>query len=327
MTTKQKIIDYIQQNRQAGATELADWLQISRQSVHRHLDQLIHNSELNKVGKPPKVYYLLNEQVPEMCVSEDINYGVAPKTKKLLEEHFIYLSPLGDRVDGYRAFKQWCGDRGFSIRDYAKKYQQVWSKYAEWRMGEWIEGTDKLKDTFEVVYLAKLFYADFYSLEIFGRTKLGQLLLYAKQSQNKGLIREVVDQIKPIIVKLIDRYKIDALVYVPPSVKREVQFMSELKRLLGLGLPVLEVEKVHRDIVIPQKTLNKLSDRVKNAEQSLLVTDKRSFDRVLVIDDAIGSGATINEVAKKLVEQNVAKRVYGFAITGSAKGFDVISEI
>jgi predicted amidophosphoribosyltransferase len=48
---------------------------------------------------------------------------------------------------------------------------------------------------------------------------------------------------------------------------------------------------------------------------------------VLLIDDAIGSGATINETARKLKERGLAKRIIGLAVTGSFKGFDVIQEV
>ncbi len=51
------------------------------------------------------------------------------------------------------------------------------------------------------------------------------------------------------------------------------------------------------------------------------------FKNVLLIDDAVGSGATFQEVAKKLKKRGIATQVYGLAITGSAKGFDVISEV
>jgi predicted amidophosphoribosyltransferase len=53
----------------------------------------------------------------------------------------------------------------------------------------------------------------------------------------------------------------------------------------------------------------------------------QKFDKVLLIDDAIGSGATLNETAMKLKETGMAKEVIGFAIVGSMKGFEVIREV
>ena len=48
---------------------------------------------------------------------------------------------------------------------------------------------------------------------------------------------------------------------------------------------------------------------------------------MLLIDDAVGSGATLNQTACKIKERNVSKKVIGLSIIGSAKGFDVISEV
>lgn len=57
-----------------------------------------------------------------------------------------------------------------------------------------------------------------------------------------------------------------------------------------------------------------------------MVADKRKFNSILLIDDAVGSGATLNEVAGKLKNQSIAKQVFGLAITGSFKDFYVITE-
>ena len=47
-----------------------------------------------------------------------------------------------------------------------------------------------------------------------------------------------------------------------------------------------------------------------------------------MVDDAVGSGATLNEIAKKIRDRKICKgKIIGLAITGSFKGFDVISEV
>ena len=47
----------------------------------------------------------------------------------------------------------------------------------------------------------------------------------------------------------------------------------------------------------------------------------------MLIDDAIGSGDTINQIARKLKTQGVCKEIIGLAIVGSFKGFDVITDV
>lgn len=55
--------------------------------------------------------------------------------------------------------------------------------------------------------------------------------------------------------------------------------------------------------------------------------DNRHFKHVLLIDDAVGSGSTLNQIAEKIKNKEVAKKVTGLAIVGSFKGFDVITDV
>ncbi len=50
-----------------------------------------------------------------------------------------------------------------------------------------------MEGTFKELYLENVYYLDFYSIERFGKTKLGQKLLYAKQSQNKKWINKLIE--------------------------------------------------------------------------------------------------------------------------------------
>ena len=85
---------------------------------------------------------------------------------------------------------------------------------------------------------------------------------------------------------------------------------------------------IKTEIIVPQKTLSKLEDRVENAKKTIIVGDKKGYRNVLLIDDAVGSGATMNETAKQVRnKQLVTGDIIGLAITGSFKGFDVISEV
>jgi predicted amidophosphoribosyltransferase len=172
-----------------------------------------------------------------------------------------------------------------------------------------------------------MLYCDFYAIERFGKTVLGTLLHFAKQGQNKNLMNEIIDIIKEKINRLIKEKKIDAVGFIPPTIKRHLQFMQVLQKGLNLPLPHINLVKVSGAIPVPQKALSKIEDRIINAQISIIVKDTRRFDKILLIDDAVGSGATINETAAKLKLKQTAKTVTGLAITGSFKGFDVIQEV
>ena len=97
---------------------------------------------------------------------------------------------------------------------------------------------------------------------------------------------------------------------------------------MALPINTLSVTKIKTEIIVPQKTLPKLEDRIENARKTIIVDDKRKYKNILIIDDAVGSGATMNEIAKQIKNKKMMSgKIIGLAITGSFKGFDVISEI
>jgi predicted amidophosphoribosyltransferase len=215
-----------------------------------------------------------------------------------------------------------------NIQKTAQCYAEIIHKYHAYRRGGLIDGTYKIKASFDEIALDKVFYMDFYSVEIFGKTKLGQLLLFAKQSQNRKLINEIADIIKPAILGVIEKYHVDGVAFIPPTVKRQLQLMRVLQSRLNLDLRVVSVNKIQTPITVPQKTLAKIEDRIINARETMSLDGAGNYQNILLIDDALGSGATLNEVAKKIKQKGICKgKIIGFVITGSFKGFDVISEV
>lgn len=208
-------------------------------------------------------------------------------------------------------------------------YEKTIRKYQEFHDPDgFIDGMQKLGDSLGEVYLDKCFYLDFYSIEKYGKTKLGTLLFHAKQSQDKKLLALIEPLIEKSISKLIEREKVTGYAFIPPSIDRKVQLLKELEKDIALKIPSLTLTKIWRGTPIPQKSLSSMSDRIKNARDTIFIRDKDFFtDTILLIDDALGSGATLNETAKKLKDAGIAKKVIGLALVGSFKGFDIIREI
>ena len=320
--TSQKILDYIGNKGQATGNELADYLGITTRAVRKQLNSLLEDGRLYKIGRPPKVFYLVSkEEKPEE------KYHIDPSIKKIIDEYFLVITPSGEKQEGMSGFIYWCNRQKLPIEKTALEYETTFKKYAPYKKDGLIDGMYKIKTTFDEVFVDKMFYIDFYSIERFGKTKLGQMLLYAKQSQDRGLIKELVNQIKPQIESLIKKSNVDAVGFIPPTVRRETQFMRELEKNLNLPVPTINLVKVKTPVVVPQKTLNKLEDRVENARNTIIVDDIKKYKTVLLIDDALGSGATINETAKKIKNQKLAETIIGLAITGSFSGFEIISEV
>ncbi|HRN71177.1 MAG TPA: hypothetical protein PLS49_08415 [Candidatus Woesebacteria bacterium] len=329
MKTSEKIIQYIRENNQASGKELVDYLQdITPRAVRKQLKSLLESGQLRKVGKPPKVFYLIND-TDRKAKSLGLEYEVIDKSvKNKIDKNYLYISPRGEQKQGWEGFVMWCEKTNQNPIKTAKEYVKTLDKYSKYKQKGFISGLDKLKMTFNLVNLDRLYYIDFYSIERFGKTRIGQLLLYAKQSQDKKLIKSLSDEIHPKLLQLVKRYDVDGIVFIPPTVKREVQFMKELERNLSLPLPILKVSKIKTEISVPQKTLSKLGDRIENAKHTIVVEDNKKYKNILLIDDAVGSGATLNETAAQIKRKGLCEgKLIGLAITGSFKGFDVISEV
>lgn len=328
--TSQKILGYLGTNKQAKAVDLVRHLGITNSAVHRQLNKLLKEGKITRVGKPPVVFYLLKRE------EKPLTAAISADLQDFINSNYVYVSPIGEFLAGMAGFTQW-----LSATNQERYLQPLALEYRKIRLeanthilpGGWIDATQaKLQDTFHDTAIHKMLYKDFYSIEKFGKTQLGQMVLYAKISQNIKIIESIVDQVRPVINQMLETYNIDTIAYIPPSVKRNVQLMTELKNRLQIRLPEIVLRKVYTgDVVVSQKSLNKFNERVENARHTIFVDVNRSAvlpKNVLLIDDAVGSGATLHETAKQILELIKPKGIImGFAIVGSIKGFEVIREI
>lgn len=322
--TRDKIIKYIESNGRVSPKELTDLLEITPRAVFKQLKTLRDAGVLYTLGTPPEVFYTLKDSG-----SESVFYGeLDTDALAIINQNFVTITPLGNYLKGIEAFVYWCNSRNLPIEKTSLEYMNIINKYSSLKKNGFLNAMEKLKSTFSKVYLDEVYYLDYYSIEVFGKTKLGQQLLYAKQSQSISLIKELTSDIRPLILDFITKNNIEGVLFVPPTVKREVQLMKELERNLLLPIKSISISKLKTEILIPQKTLTKIKDRVENAKNTFVITEKRKFSNILILDDALGSGATLNEIALLLRNKNlVSGKIFGMAITGSIKGFDVISEV
>jgi phosphoribosylpyrophosphate synthetase len=321
--TKIKILGYLKTNGQARVCELADHLGIGKVALHRQLKSLVEIGKLAKSGSAPKVFYTLAIVSPDQI----------KETHVLLDKYFAYVDPTGQLRDGLTGFRTWLSNVSKSEQENSLLSRYIKdrdSANALFSSEGWIDATANVSSTFgSEMNLDGVYYSDFYSLPTFGKTRLGCLMLYSKQSENRELIAQTAEESKDIINKLINEKNIDAIGYLPHSILRKVQFLKEFAKKLNLALPVVEMSKAYPGkIRVAQKTLGKLEERVRNAKETIFVDKINSrYNNLLLIDDAVGSAATLNETAKKLKQMGIAQKVYGFAVVGSLKGFEVIREV
>lgn len=322
---RDRILAFIRTNQISRPIDLVRHLGLSRVRIHALLLDLVVRGILSKHGQSPRVYYSLAKQksAPDDSPTE---------LKEAIDKTYLYVDPVGEMVEGWLGFEQWIREIGQTnkleklAREYIKQRKSIDNLINSLGI---IDATGKFKQSFDGKWLDRVFYKDAYSLPSFGKTRLGQMVLYAKQSQNRELIKQVADICRDSIFKIINKYKVGAVAFIPPTVPRNIQFIHELRQYLELKLPAIKLSKSYSGkILVAQKTLSRFSERVTNARETIMVVDKNlEFDTVLLIDDAVGSGATLNETAKKLKERRIAKKVIGFAVVGSMKGFEVIREV
>jgi len=325
MKTSKKILAYITLHERASGKELSDHLtNITPRAIRKQLKNLLEKKELKKTGRPPKVFYMRNSYLH----SVQKTIFIPSKTFRVIENKYLFITPSGEIKQGWEGFSAWCEKTKQDPIKTSKEYISTLRKYDAFSKNGLINGIKKLEKTFNKVFLDRLFYLDFYSIERFGKTKLGQMLLHAKQSQDKKLIQSLVNEIRPKITWMAKKYSITGVLFIPPTLKREVQFMKELEKGLKLPIKKISVVKIKTPVTVAQKTLSKLEDRVENAQKTIIVDEEGIYKNILIIDDAVGSGATLNETAKQIKKRGLCKgKITGLAITGSFKGFDVISEI
>jgi DNA-binding Lrp family transcriptional regulator len=325
MKTDEKILRALQKNGAVSVETLSTTLKISRQYLHRKLKEMLEQNKVIKMGEAPHVFYSLAPK------SETKNFELVPYEKEqFLNQHFMIIDALGNQLSGLAAMKYFTSNQHLPLLKTIDEYIETRKKYLTFYNNEHlIDGLEKLKNTKDIgtIGVDELYYLDFYAIERFGKTNLGCLMHYAKQGQNKQLMKIIADEINNRLLHFINLHQIDAVLFVTPTIPRKVQIMSALEKLLNLGLPTISVRKVSNAIAIPQKALSKLYERVANARNTFVVLEQKKYKNILILDDAIGSGATINEIAKKLKDKKIAQHIIGLAITGSYKGFEVISEL
>ncbi len=321
-STRDKILKYIQKSPfPLSVKQLVDVFEISNVMMHRHLKKLMEQEAIIKQGSAPKVAYKANTKEDTTLIHQEQN--------PLLEQNWLTITPEGKRIEGTKGFVHWCHKRGFELVKKQKEYARIFEKYNRFRKDGYIDATQKFYDIFpQQKVLKKAMYLDFFSYEIFGRTKWGQLVLHAKLSEDTKILKEVYAWADPLIKKIINTHNITAIGYIPHSLKRKHPFIPGLKKFLNIPLFQVPIFKSHGEIIIAQKTLKKSAERIENAEKTIFIDPMlQAFSgNVLLIDDAVGSGATIQKTAEKLHKKGL-KNIYGLALVGSINGFEVISEV
>ncbi|MFP4514971.1 MAG: ArsR family transcriptional regulator [Parcubacteria group bacterium] len=319
----QKVLETIERYGPIRSSELVKILGVSTKTIYKHLSILLDEELIKKAGTTPKVFYSINVSVLRDSLPL-YNYN----DNNIIEDSYIYVSASGEILRGLAGFYTWCLKNNLDFKKESKLYISQLESMQKQKKSDLYSAKKIILSGKKNMYLDDIFFSDFYTFSHFGKTKLGQLVYLGKSAQDKKLIMEVSKLVRPAILRLIEKYNIKMICFVPPTIDRKVQFMNMLKKWLKLDLVEIRALKIP-DAKVAQKTLRKLEDRIENAQVTIAVSPSQDISsNVLIIDDATGSGATLNETARKI--KHIAKKdikVIGYSVVGSYKGFDVISEV
>lgn len=317
------------------SSEILQHVAFSKPTMHKYLSILISEWKVIKSWKTPHVTYAIanKDSIPANAwwfVYRDHDFDL--DDVRMLKSSFLKYTADGGILEGVQWFIQRCEKRNFDMYEKIEDYRLIYSTIESLRTSCYLldAGGEFCKHVQEMS-LDALYYAWQYKRNEFGRGKLAEQWFYAKQTQHKELLHTVCSAVVDQITCLVKTHHIDALALTPPSIKRELQILNILDEYLAhINLPRIQLVKDYpHGIITPQKSLRKRADRILNARNTIYVYDKyvSTYNHVLLIDDFVGSGSTLNETAKK-VKKAWVKKVTWFALVGNLDlSYEVINEM
>lgn len=332
-----QIIDIFDENQIFWATEISEKIGKSKVLIHKYLKELVLQNILEKVWKwahtkYKKVNFEENDLQWENISKNEKNIFLNYKERKILEENFYKFSPIWEIFKWFSGMRSWCEERKLDLEKSVKKFLEV-SDLFEQNFDDCglIDAIKIFSRNMEKNIFQKIFYADQYNYLEFGRWKLAEIAFYAKTTQNKDLIKQTFEILLPKLECLLQKEKFDAIWIIPWSIERKNQILWMLKKELKVfDLPFINIIKYYKNnIAISQKSLKTREQRLQNAKNTIFIDEQNiwKYKKVLLIDDFVGSWATLSETALKLKNMWVSE-IFGFSFVGNIDlSYEVINEI
>ena len=156
---------------------------------------------------------------------------------------------------------------------------------------------------------------NFYYIFIYEKA-IRQIISDYKLRNRKDLARDIAFLIKKPIFQLIEGEKIDTIIPVPISEERKLERgFNQMENLLEcLGIKYKKIERIKNT-----KHMYALKDnekREKNVEKAFKNSLNLENKNILIVDDIVTSGATINSISEELRKdnENINIKVFSIAI-------------
>jgi hypothetical protein len=315
MKIKEAVLyEYIVAHNGVTIKQLANHFQVTAMTIHRHVRSLQDQKKILKQGKAPHVRIIALDN----CIVDHaiwIRWDIHDR----LQHNWYQISKTGKELKGVSGFATFCKERTLEILWASQRWYSSMQFIDSNTTMYGIDATQKLHDYGHEI-LEHLRYGSIYALPEFGKTKQWTRMEIAKVQPNLTIFGELMQVVQGYVKNIIRDYAIDALCFVQPTAKRPLQIMKYAEKVLHNDLPILPLYKMP-GYFPAQKTLKKREERIANADASFgLDYFDWYYDHVLIIDDAVGSGATLVEIGRKLLNSGKVNKVSACAITGTANG-------
>lgn len=156
---------------------------------------------------------------------------------------------------------------------------------------------------------------NFYYIFIYEK-EIRQIISDYKLRNRKDLARDIAFLIKKPIFQLIEREKIDIIIPVPISEEREIERgFNQIEIFLEyLDIKYKKIERIKN--TKHMYTLKDNKKREKNVQSAFKNSLNLENKNVLIVDDIVTSGATINSISEELRKdnENVNIKVFSIAV-------------
>ncbi len=147
------------------------------------------------------------------------------------------------------------------------------------------------------------------------RSALGELIYRLKYKGDVGSIPSIVETAAHFIREW--GISLDRIIPMPPSKQRLIQPVFEIASALastfGIAVDTKSVSK--KSTTLQMKDIGDYSARVVALESTIKMEGDLNGKRVLLVDDLLQSGASMNVVARAIKDFGHARAVYAIALT------------
>jgi len=269
------------------------------------------------------------------------------KEIKLLNKYFYHKNENWEKFLWFSWYKR------LKFNEYMKKnifnsFNKVENRKKQNTFGLfWI--TTKIHNNFpDSKIINNVFVLENYNFAYKSKSLSSYYMFLAKEKSNIWAIDYFVLNLYLKFLELNKFYKFDYIWFLESSNKnREVQIMDEIKKYFlenigkqniiphpsgapfntkGSKIKILEISK--ENTYLEQKKIFDLDWRIKNACDSFKVWNiEKKNSNILLIDDVIDSWATINAIARKIIEKQNVNQIIALAWIWSLKWKIKITDI